>query len=79
MAKVWEEIIGWAGAISVLLAYSLLGFKILTTENSLYLILNFVGAGGLCFISLKRKIYFITAFYLIWTIIGLIEFISHLA
>lgn len=74
MEKIIQELVGWYGTLAVLLAYALIGFNVLSTESLFYLTLNFTGALGLFFIALKKKIYLISAFYLIWAIIGLIYF-----
>ena len=76
MKKIFKEIIGWYGAGAVLVAYIFLGLNILSSTNILYIFLNFTGALGLLFISIKKKIYLISLFYLIWAIISLSSFIK---
>ena len=75
MNKIINEIIGWYGAVAVLVAYALISLDIISTSNFSFYILNSTGALGLMYISLKKKVYQPAVLYIIWTIIGLVGLI----
>lgn len=51
------EIFGWYGMVSILLAYGLNAFDILTANNMLYIFMNASGAIGMVMVALLKKNY----------------------
>ena len=70
--KTKEEIIGWYGTIAIVSAYALISFAYIDANSLLYQILNFTGALGIVYISLKKKTYQPGVLNIIWAFIALI-------
>ena len=70
--KINFEEVGWVGMVLVLVAYFFVSQGILSKENLIYVLLNFVGSLGLAIISYKKKAISLTVFYSLWAIISLI-------
>jgi len=66
------EVIGWYGAIAILLAYFLNSFSIMPATDFWYQFLNTTGAIGIVAVSLSKKNYQPAALNIIWTLIGLV-------
>lgn len=69
-----EDIIGWYGVLAVLLAYALVSLSIWET-NMAYQILNVTGSLGLMYVAITKKAYQLSAFYIFWAIVALINLI----
>lgn len=67
-----SEIIGWYGAVAIVLAYFLNSFLIVQADSVTYQLLNFTGAIGIVAISLVKRAYQPAALNAIWTIIAAI-------
>ncbi|HHD80157.1 MAG TPA: hypothetical protein ENK99_00905 [Campylobacterales bacterium] len=76
--KILDEIIGWYGAIAIILAYALLSFNIIVSESIVYQLLNATGAIGIVYISFKKKAYQPGVLNIIWTIIAIVAIIRIL-
>jgi heme/copper-type cytochrome/quinol oxidase subunit 2 len=76
--NIFLEIIGWYGTVAIVLAYALLSFGILNSDDLLYQILNGTGALGVVLISLSKKTYQPAVLNIIWTIIAIIAIINIL-
>lgn len=48
------ELIGWYGTIAILLAYALVSFKAITSDDLIYQVLNLTGAIGIVLISIAK-------------------------
>ncbi len=66
------EIFGWYGTIVIVVAYALLSFGYLDSENIWYQILNGTGAIGIVVLSFSKKAYQPGVLNIIWTVIALI-------
>ncbi len=53
--KLLHEIVGWIGAALVVGSYALVSFKILTVDDLMFHLLNFIGACCLLTISLFKR------------------------
>lgn len=67
-----DEIIGWYGMAAILLAYTLASFNFLSTYSIIYQILNFTGAGGVAYISLRKKAHQPAILNIIWALVAII-------
>lgn len=74
--KIIDEIIGWYGAVAIVLAYALLSFGAILPNGFIYQILNGTGALGIVCISLKKKAYQPGILNIIWAIIATIAIIK---
>lgn len=66
-----DNIIGWIGVTTLMLAYLLLTTKAISSTNKIYQLLNLTGAVGLTYISYKQKAHQSTFINAIWIIISL--------
>lgn len=66
-----EELIGWYGAIAIVVSYALLSFGVLSGDAFWYHFWNGTGAICIVYISLKRKNYQPAVLNIVWTIIAL--------
>jgi len=71
-----NEIIGWIGMVFILLAYILLSFELLNSNDWFFQALNAVGAFGIVYISFKKKAYQPGVLNVIWGIVALISIIK---
>lgn len=78
MKKMIEELIGWYGAVAILIAYAAVSFGWLSPHSLVYQILNGTGAFGIVYISLKRKAYQPAALNAVWFVIAGMAIISLL-
>jgi hypothetical protein len=69
--KLFVDIVGWIGALSILAAYGLLSFGKLPGHSRTYHLLNVVGATGLIINSGWNSAFPSAALNLIWMGIGL--------
>lgn len=65
-----HEIIGWIGALCILVAYALSSFGQIEAQSFTYQVLNFLGAFGLVFNAFKNKAYPSFILNIIWMGIG---------
>jgi hypothetical protein len=70
--KIKDEIIGWYGTIAIVSSYALLSFGFIDANSLLYQILNFTGALGIVYISMKKRTYQPGVLNIIWAVIALI-------
>jgi hypothetical protein len=66
----WIDLLGWAGAISVLVAYGLISAKKLSGESIYYQILNFIGALFLILNTIYKEAYPSAFVNVIWALIA---------
>jgi hypothetical protein len=76
--KIVDEIIGWYGAVAIVLAYALLSFGAIAPTDLVYQVLNGTGALGIVYISLKKKAYQPGVLNVIWAIIATLAIIKIL-
>ena len=69
--EVLSELAGWVGVLSILLAYALLTFGVLSADEATYNILNLVGGTGIIIDALADKNYQPAVLNLIWVVIAL--------
>lgn len=74
--KIIGEIVGWYGAIVIILAYALLSFSIIASTDLVYQALNITGALGLMYISFKKKAYQPGVLNIIWVIIATVAMVK---
>ena len=73
-----KEIVGWYGAIAILLAYALVSFKVIKSNSYAYQLLNLTGAIGIVIISIAKKANQPAALNIAWSIIAFIAIIGLL-
>ena len=78
MKKQLKDIAGWYGAGTILLAYILVSFGLISSKSYMFQLLNFTGAIGIVTISFAKKAYQPAMLNLVWMIIALIAIISLL-
>ena len=66
----FTEFAGWAGVLSILLAYALLTFDVLSADQAAYHILNLVGGAGIIIDAVADKNYQPVVLNLIWAVIA---------
>lgn len=74
------ELIGWVGAASLLIAFALNISHKISTDSSLYLILNLLGSILLLYNAYQHEAYPFVVVNLIWSIFSafkLIQFLRH--
>ena len=70
--NILDEAIGWYGMIVIVLAYALISYDFLSPTGMIYQLLNVTGAGGIIWISYKKKVWQSISLNLVWLVIGLI-------
>lgn len=78
MKKLSAEFIGWYGMIAILLAYVLVSFSFISSNNIFYQLLNLTGAFGVAYISFKKKAVQPGVLNAIWAFIALMAIINML-
>lgn len=78
MNKKISDFFGWYGMIAILVAYALISFSILESNNIWYQVLNVTGGLGLALISFRQKAYQPGILNITWAIVGLIAIINIL-
>lgn len=67
-----SELVGWYGTIAIIVAFALLNVNIIKPSGFGYQFLNISGAGGLAYISFRKKAYQPGVLNLIWLLITII-------
>ncbi|MBI2482853.1 hypothetical protein HYV74_01585 [Candidatus Uhrbacteria bacterium] len=70
------EVIGWLGALAVLIAYALVSLQWITSADPRFPMLNGLGALGLAAHAITARDYPIVALNSIWLVIALIALFS---
>lgn len=70
------EIIGWGGAVAILLAYILVSAKVIPASGYLYQSLNLTGAIGMLVIAFVKKVEQSVVINIIWAIIAIVAIIG---
>ena len=78
MLKYFGEIVGWYGAIAILIAYALVSFSLVTPTSLVYQLLNLTGGVGIVFNSFKHKAYPSGILNIIWSIIAAVAILRVL-
>jgi hypothetical protein len=76
--KLWIEVVGWYGAVALVLAFTLTSFLILAPDSFWYQFLNLTGAIGIITVSLHKKNYQPFAVNVFWGIVALIALLKLL-
>ncbi|HEV2402596.1 MAG TPA: hypothetical protein VGS08_00145 [Candidatus Saccharimonadales bacterium] len=66
------DILGWYGAVAILLAYELVSFKVTPAHSFVYQILNLTGALGIVTVALTKKDAQPAVLNMAWAVIALI-------
>ena len=69
------EIIGWFGAIAILIDYALLSFGILTSESVIYHVIFMIGCIGLAIVTYRHKAFQSVTVNTIFTLLALLAII----
>ena len=72
------EIIGWYGAVAVLLAYALISFSLVSSTHWLFQVLNLSGAICLAGVAYSKKVYSLVVLNVVWFLIGLFTLVAKL-
>lgn len=70
-----DEIIGWYGAIAIVIAYAGVSYELLSPTALLFQLLNATGAIGIVYISFKKKTYQPGVLNIIWAVIATVAII----
>jgi hypothetical protein len=70
------QVFGWYGMIAIVLAYALINFNILTSNDIAYQLLNCSGALGLFWVSFKKHDYQPEILNLVWALIALVAILK---
>jgi hypothetical protein len=76
MRKIIDETIGWFSIFLILIAYFLISFDYLSSENLIYHFCNLIGSIGIVYISFKKKVYQPGFLNIIWGLIALISILN---
>ena len=74
----YAEIIGWYGALAIVIAYALISFKAIPSDGLIYQVLNLTGALGIIVISLVKKVKQSIVLNMFWALIAGIALIGIL-
>jgi len=72
------EIVGWYGAVAILLAYALNSLMLLGSGSIAFQLLNITGSMGLLLIGYHKRVYQAVLINLVWLIIGSIALLNIL-
>lgn len=67
----FAELLGWYGVLAILLAYGLLSFGYISSQDMAYHVLNLTGGAGIMVDAYVDKNYQPVALNLIWVVIAL--------
>jgi hypothetical protein len=70
--KIFIEVLGWYGMVSILLAYAFLSFEVVDSTSLMYQLLNATGAFGIILVSLKKRAYQPGVLNIIWLLIAVV-------
>ncbi len=70
------EIVGWYGAAAILLAYTLVSFKVVHTDGYVYQLLNLTGAVGIVVISIIKRASQPAVLNILWAVVALVAIVS---
>lgn len=73
-----SEVVGWYGAIAILLAYALASFSVVSVHNPIYLLLNLTGALGVLNIATAKHVkqsMVVNAFWALMAALALLKII----
>lgn len=73
------SIYGWYGTIAIILAYTLISFSVIKSQDITYQLLNGTGALGIVLEAYTKKDYQATVLNILWTIVALLSIIKILA
>lgn len=68
-------IIGWYGAIVILLAYIFISFNIISPDSTPYQLMNITGALGLVYYSALKKDFPTSVLNIFWAFVALVAMI----
>lgn len=69
------EVLGWYGAIVIVLAYALVSFNAIPADGWIFQLLNLTGAAGIIVISVIKGVRQSVALNIFWAIIALVAII----
>jgi len=76
MKKILIEVAGWYGVGAILLAYTLVSFKIAPADGLLYQLLNLTGASGIAVISIMKKAKQPATLNIVWAVVAFIALLN---
>lgn len=76
MHRLLHSLIGWYGAIVILLAFALTSFEITSAHSLLYQLMNVTGALALVYYSSTKKDYPTTVLNVFWALIAILAIIK---
>lgn len=78
MRQTMLSILGWYGALTIVLAYFLVSFKVVRADSAAYQLLNLTGALGIVSISLQKRAYQPAFLNIVWTVVAVVALIRLL-
>lgn len=76
--KYLGEIVGWYGAVVILIAYGLVSFSLITPTSIGYQLLNLTGGVGIVINSFRHRAYPSGILNIIWSIIAVVAILKVL-
>jgi hypothetical protein len=70
-----HEIIGWYGALAILIAYALISFDFIIADSYIYQVLNATGSLGIIHISYIKKVHQSVVLNVMWLLIAFVAII----
>ncbi|MBD3280546.1 hypothetical protein GF389_03420 [Candidatus Dojkabacteria bacterium] len=74
--KLYVELVGWYGTISIVGAYALLSFDAFSDDNVIYQLLNLTGALSIVLVSFTKKAYQPAVLNIVWAIIAILAILQ---
>jgi len=76
MKKLYIELVGWYGTVSIVGAYALLSFDVFSSGNILYQLLNLTGAISIVLVSFTKKAYQPAVLNVVWSLIAILAILQ---
>jgi hypothetical protein len=70
------EIVGWYGALAILVAYMLVSFDVIEGDGLAYQFLNLTGAIGVLIIALYKKVKQSVLLNVFWALIAVVAIVN---
>lgn len=76
MSKTFLEIVGWYGAVALIVAYVSVSFSWLAPQDVLFQVLNLTGGLAIVLHSLSRKAYPSVVINVMWSLVALVALVK---
>ncbi len=76
ITSIFVEMVGWYGALAIIVAYALLQFGLFRVDNLLYQLLNLTGSIGIIVDTIRKKDYQPMVLNFIWLIVAAVAIVG---